>query len=1368
MPMSTLLIMVLVGRQVMNLQLFLLVFILLLPEKELMKHAWAGNPVEITEPDPLSYDGSVITNVTCKGEDDGTITINVSGGTPPYTYDAGVVSQTGNNFFENLAPTSYTFNITDDNGCPFGLPLETEKLTVREAAVALSLTGATPTSVSCGGESDGELEITVAGGQPDYTYQIVGAIPGNTHTFTTSATTYTFTGIPGDDYTITVTDAYGCTQPDPAWVITVSEPLTLQVNNVNVTNVTGCAGNTNGRLQINATGGTGTKFYSINGGVSYWPVGGVFNNLPAGDYNIQVRDQNMCVAVWPGNPVTITEPDSVKIDASNIVQPTCFGDNGTVTITAVSGGDGGPYEYSSDNGTTWQPGNVFSLAEGTYNMVARDGNLCESAPLVVIIDAPTQVTHSVNITDALCNGDANGAIEVTAANGGNGTYEFALDGAWTGIIANPHTFNGLAAGDYDIQVRDGDGCLSVLTTETVGQPDPINFGTDVDPVSCNGGNDGQIEVTGVTGGTPPYEYSNDGGATWQASPIFGSLTAASYDIQVRDANLCVSAIVPTNVAEPGAINFTPVTNSNVTCNSGNNGEIEITNVTGGTGPFTYSNNGGTTWQASAIFSNLSAGDYDMQVRDANLCVSAVQQVTITEPAAITFTPVKNQDVTCNGGNDGEVEITLAAGGTPPYEYSSDGGATWQASTTFSTLTAGTHNFQVRDVNLCLSAIIPIAVSEPAAITFTPVVNDNVTCNGGADGEIEITNVAGGTAPYEYSNDGGATWQAGVTFAGLSAGNYDMQVRDVNLCTSAIDQETVTEPDAIDFDPDPTNATCNGADDGEIQVINVTGGTPPYEYSNDGGATWQVSNTFSGLAVANYDMQVRDANLCTSPIQATPITEPDPINFGTDVDNVTCNAGVDGQIEVINVTGGTAPYEYSSNGGTSWQASPIFPNLVAGSYDMQVRDANLCVSAIQATAVTQPDVIAFGTNLTHITCNGGADGIIEIINVTGGTPPYEYSNDKGSTWQVGNTFNGLSAGPYNLVVRDVNLCESEPVVVTLTEPDEVDFDTDMTPVSCNGLADGQIEVINVTGGTAPYEYRIDGGAWQAGATFAGLAAGDYDIQVQDVNNCLSAVQTVTVTEPDPINFATDMTPVTCNGGADGEIEVINVTGGTAPFEYSNDGGATWQASPIFGGLVAASYNMQVRDANLCTSAIVPTDVTQPDAIAFVPVVNDNVTCNGDSDGEIEITNVTGGIAPYEYSNDNGVTFQASPIFSGLPAGDYDMVVRDANLCVTASQQVTITEPDPITYDAAVNQNVTCNGGSDGIIEITNVLGGTAPYEYSIDNGSNWQVAAIFNGLSAGNYNVIVRDVNLCLSNVTPLTITEPDVVDFDTDMTPCFM
>ncbi|PLX24527.1 MAG: hypothetical protein C0599_02070, partial [Salinivirgaceae bacterium] len=1230
----------------------------------------------------------------------------MSGGTPPYTYDAGGgLSQTGDNFFENLAPTSYTFNITDDNGCPFGLPVQSNKLTVLEAAVALSIVSTTPTPVTCGGADDGEMEITVSGGQPDYTYQLVGTIQGNTHTFTTSATTHTFTGLPGDDYSITVTDDYGCTQPDPAWVITVTEPLALTINNVNVTDVTGCAGNTNGALQINAVGGTGTKFYSINGGVSYFPVGGVFNNLPAGSYNVQVRDQNGCVAVWGGNPVVIDEPDSVKIDAHNIVQPTCFGDNGTVTITAVSGGDGGPYEYSSDNGTTWQPGNVFNLPDGTYNMVARDGNNCESAPLEVVITEPTQVTHSVNITDALCNGDANGAIEVTAANGGNGTYEFAIDGAWTGIIANPHTFNGLAAGNYDIQVRDGDGCLSVETTETVNQPDPINFGTDVTTVSCNGGSDGEIEVINVTGGTAPYTYSNDGGATWQASATFSNLTAASYDIQVRDVNLCTSAVQATNVAEPGVINFTPVTNSQVTCNSGNDGEIEITNVTGGTGPFTYSNNGGTTWQASATFSNLSAGDYDMQVRDANLCVSAVQQVTITEPAAITFTPVKNQDVTCNGGSDGEVEITLAAGGTAPYTYSSDGGTSWQASATFSSLDAGTHNMQVRDVNLCLSAIIPVTVTEPDAITFTPVVNQNVSCNGGADGEVEITNVAGGTAPYEYSNDGGATWQAGATFAGLTAGDYDMQVRDVNLCTTASQQVTVTEPDAIAFNTDVTNSTCNGADDGEIQVINVTGGTPPYEYSNDGGATWQANNTFSGLAVASYNIQVRDANLCTSTIQATPITEPDPINFNTDVDNVTCNDGGDGQIEVINVTGGTAPYEYSNDGVTTWQASPIFGTLLAGSYDMQVRDANLCLSAIQATPVTEPDALAFNTNLTHVTCNGGADGIIEIINVTGGTAPYEYSIDKGTTWQAGNTFNGLTAGPYNVAVRDVNLCESDPLVVTILEPDVVDFDTDMTPVSCNGLADGEIEVINVTGGTAPYTYSNDGGAtWQAGATFAGLVAGDYDIQVRDVNLCISAIQTVTVTEPDPINFATDMTPVTCNGGADGSIEVINVTGGTAPYEYSNDGGATWQASPIFGGLVAATYNMQVRDANLCTSAVVPTDVTQPDAIAFVPVVNQNVTCNGDSDGEIEITNVTGGIAPYEYSNDNGVTFQASPIFSGLSAGDCDMVVRDANLCVTASQQVTITQPDPITYDAAVNQNVTCNGGSDGIIEITNVLGG----------------------------------------------------------------
>jgi gliding motility-associated-like protein len=635
----------------------------------------------------------------------------------------------------------------------------------------------------------------------------------------------------------------------------------------------------------------------------------------------------------------------------------------------------------------------------------------------------------------------------------------------------------------------------------------------------------------------------------------------------------------------------------------------------------------------------------------------------------------------------------------------------------------------------------------------------VTCNGGADGQIEIINVTGGTAPFEYSNDGGATWQASPIFGGLVAATYNMQVRDANLCTSAIVPTDVTQPDAIAFVPVVNdNVTCNGDSDGEIEITNVTGGIAPYEYSNDNGATFQASPIFSGLPAGDYDMVVRDANLCVTASQQVTITEPDPITYDAAVNqNVTCNGGSDGIIEITNVLGGTAPYEYSIDNGSNWQVAAIFNGLPAGNYNVIVRDVNLCLSAVTPLTITEPDVVDFDTDMTPVTCNGGADGQIEVINVTGGTPGYEYSNDGGATWQAGAIFAGLAAGDYDIQVRDVNLCVSAIQIVTVTEPDPIDFDTNMTPVSCNGGNDGGIEVTNVTGGTAPYEYSNDGGAtWQASPIFNLLIAGTYDIQVRDANLCLSAIVPVEVTQPDPIDFDPVRINVTCNGGSDGSIEFINVTGGTPAYEYSIDGGVTYQADPLFENLPIGNYNMIIRDANLCLSGVTPVVITQPDAITFD--TNDtDISCNGGSDGEIEVINVLGGSgAGYEYSNDDGVTFQASNLFENLTAGTYNIVVRDGNGCLSPADPVTLIEPDAITYDTTLT-NITCNGGGDGSIEVIDVLGGTPPYEYSIDNGANYQVAALFENLAVGTYDIVVRDANLCLSDVFTATLTEPDPI-----------
>ncbi|WP_462281848.1 SprB repeat-containing protein, partial [Salinivirga cyanobacteriivorans] len=302
--------------------------------------------IEVTAPDQLVYDSADIKNVTCNGDADGEITIYVSGGTAPYTYNGGgTLVQTGDNHFTGLDYGAYTFQITDDNGCPTG-NLETDKLIVDEAPV-FSITDVEVTDILCGGSGDGSIDITVDGGEPPYTYRIEGVNSGDIFTFTTTNTSHLFENLDGDKYDVYATDDYGCEfyygQP------TLDEPAPLQITNVDLTNVTGCAGNANGAIEITSTGGSGDILYSINNETSYFLNGGDFTNITAGTYNIWVKDENDCKINY--GEVTLTEPDSINIsDVSTTDVTGCAGNtNGSINI-AASGGTGTLYySINGDN-----------------------------------------------------------------------------------------------------------------------------------------------------------------------------------------------------------------------------------------------------------------------------------------------------------------------------------------------------------------------------------------------------------------------------------------------------------------------------------------------------------------------------------------------------------------------------------------------------------------------------------------------------------------------------------------------------------------------------------------------------------------------------------------------------------------------------------------------------------------------------------------------------------------------------------------------------------------------------------------------------------------------------------------------------------
>jgi uncharacterized lipoprotein len=654
------------------------------------------------------------------------------------------------------------------------------------------------------------------------------------------------------------------------------------------------------------------------------------------------------------------------------------------------------------------------------------------------------------------------------------------------------------------------------------------------------------------------------------------------------------------------------------------------------------------------------------------------------------------------------------------------------------LIAGTYQVSIRDaVNtscvIDLDAAGGTVLTEPAVLSATITTTDVTVCFGEDNGEITVSNPSGGAGTYEYSKDNGSTWQASGSFTGLIAGTYQVSIRDAVNTSCVIDLDAaggtvLTEPAVLSATITTTDVTvCFGEDNGEITVSNPSGGAGTYEYSKDNGSNWQASGSFTGLTAGTYQVSIRDAvnTSCVIDLDAaggTVLTEPAVLSATITTTDVTVCFGEDnGEITVSNPSGGAGTYEYSKDNGSNWQASGSFTGLTAGTYQVSIRDAvnTSCVIDLDAaggTVLTEPAVLSATITTTDVTvCFGEDNGEITVSNPSGGAGTYEYSKDNGSTWQASGSFTGLTAGTYQVSIRDavntscvIDLDAAGGTV--LTEPAVLSATITTTDVTvCFGEDNGEITVSNPSGGAGTYEYSKDNGSnWQASGSFTGLTAGTYQVSIRDAVNTscvidLDAAGGTVLTEPAVLSATIATTNITCFGGVDGEITVSNPSGGAGTYEYSKDNGSNWQASGSFTGLTAGTYQVSIRDA-VNTSCVIDLDaaggtvLTEP-AVLSATIATTNITCFGGVDGEITVSNPSGGAGTYEYSKDNGSNWQASGSFTGLTAGTYQVSIRDAvnTSCVIdldAAGGTVLTEPADLSVTNDPISNASCFNTSDG--------------------------------------------------------------------------
>ena len=1247
--------------------------------------------VNITEPTQVTITSTPTVDANCFGANNGSITINANGGTSPlqYSIDNGSSYQSTNSF-NNISAGNYQIIVQDANGCT----ATTSASVTEPTQVVIS---STPTvDANCFGANNGSITVNAGGGTGPLQYSIDN---GNSYQSGNS-----FSGLSPNTYQIIVQDANGCTATTSA---SVTEPTQVVISSTPTVDAN-CFGANNGSITINANGGTSPLQYSIDNGSNY-QSGNSFSGLSPNTYQIIVQDANGCTATAS---VNITEPTQVVISSAPTVDVNCFGaNNGSITINANGGTS--PLQYSIDNGSSYQSGNSFSgLSPNTYQIFVQDANGC-TATASVNITEPTQVVISSTLTvDANCFGANNGSITINA-NGGTSPLQYSIDNGSSYQSGN--SFSGLSPNTYQIIVQDANGCNATASV-SVTEPLQITYTSAVTDANCGNAN-GTINING-NGGTAPLQYSIDNGSTYQSNGNFGSLLAGNYQVVITDANGCSTTgnIAIQNLAAPVINN---VSQTDITCNGLNNGSLTIS-ANGGTGALQYSIDNGNTFSSNTSFSNLAPGNYQIIVQDASGC-QASSAIIIVEPAPLVLVP-SITGTTCSNAN-GAISIN-ANGGTSPYQFSSDNGNTYQTSSNFSNLNAGSYNIVVSDANGCTSAMAAVVTDAPSPVINAVNVND-LTCNGSGDGAVTI-NTAGGTTPLQFSIDNGNSYLPATTFNSLSAGTYQILIQDANGCTAS-SSAIVTEPAAIVASAATVNANCGQADGSAS--INASGGIGALQYSINNGVSYQSSSQFAFLTSGNYTVIVQDANGCTVSVSATVNSNAAPVISAVASSDITCYGAANGSV-TVNANGGTGALQYSIDNGNTYQSSGVFNNLNPGNYAIVVTDASGCTTTSQAT-LTEPDLLTINASAQQSTC-GLANGDISVT-AAGGTSPYSFSNDNGSTFQSQNTFSGLVGGNYQVIIQDANGCTASSTINVPSAPSPVINNVTATPISCSGLTNGNINV-NVTGGSAPLQFSIDNGTtFQAGNNFSNLNGGNYQIIVQDANGCTATAAT-SVSQPLPITLSAATVNANCNQ-ADGSV-TVNASGGTGAFVYSLDHGSSFQQAAVFNFLPAGNYTIIIQDANGCMDSV--TAAVSNNAAPVISAVNGtDVTCNGLNNGTVSI-NASGGTGTLQYSVNNGATYQSSPLFSNVIPGSYTVVVQDASGC-TVTSSITVAEPPLLTFTSTATGS-TC-GNANGNITISS-NGGTSPYQYSSDNGLTFQTTNQFSSLASGNYQLVITDANGC--------------------------
>lgn len=894
----------------------------------------------------------VPTPVTCNGADDGSVSISSTGGTAPYSYSwTGPSGYTGSgNLVGPLEPGQYFVTTVDASGCS-----RTVDTYVIEPDV-LDTTASYLDSVTCLGDSDGSIDLDVAGGTQPYSYSWTG--PAG---FTSTDTL--ISGLIEGDYTYTITDDRSCTTTgtitvatvvditNPVITCTVSDPSVSSDNGTCTYTVSGagwdatatdnCLVNTITYSMSGATSGTGTSLngvvFNLGATTVTWTATDNSGNTDICSYVVTVEDNELPIfTACLGSTQNVSSDNGVcTYTVSGTGWDATATDNCTLTsltyqLTGATTGSGTTLDGVSFNlGTTtvtWTATDAAgNISICTFNVDVSD----DEVP--AIVNCSPGSNQTVNTDAGVCTYSHSGtAWDATATdNCSVGTITYNLTGATigSGTSLSGVVFNiGTTTVNWSATDNAGNSstCSFTVTVLDVELPQ-ITCIADIE--SCNPivtfpiatatdncGLAGITQIAGLPSGSSfPIGTST---VTFQAMDASGNTNTCSFDVIIHP--IPVLTLVPTDIS----------------CNGLTDGSIDL-NVSNSTAPYTYNWSNGAT---SEDISGLSEGIYNVTVIDTYGCTNS-NSASISEPDTLDVVSVVS-NTSCYASGDGSVDITVS-GGIAPYNFNWSNGSTSQ---NIVALSPGGYSVDVTDANGCLYTYTT-EITEPDLIQFQYLIT-NATCDA-ANGTINVQ-TTGGTTPYTFSWSNGSTTQ---NLTNAVAGMYTLTLTDNNGCVASL-TDSIGSTSNISANFYPNDVSCYGESNGSALAV-VQTGNAPYSYAWSNGDS---SDFADSLSAGNYSVTIIDAFGCAVTVDFV-IDQPDSLYVelaSTDIVpgfQVSPFGNDNGSISSV-VTGGVPEYEYSWAMGST---DANLYNLTAGTYYLTVTDANRCKASAQITLLEPSDL-----------------------------------------------------------------------------------------------------------------------------------------------------------------------------------------------------------------------------------------------------------------------------------------------------------------------------------------------------------------------------------------------------------------------------